>query len=86
MSNWTSMNNDFHLQNTFEYLYFPLVDLSLCKVMGDLQYRRVMLFIYVNYNIRYKETDSIMINTFCIKWYGINDEPYIVTGNVFRIL
>ena len=29
--------NDFHLQNTFEYLYFPWVDLSSCKVMGDLQ-------------------------------------------------
>ena len=29
--------NDFHLQNTFEYLYFPWVDLSSRKVMGDLQ-------------------------------------------------
>lgn len=66
--------------------WFPLVDLSSCEVMGDLHYRHIMLYIYatksdcVNYNIRYKETASIMINTFCIKWAGLNDEPHIITG------
>ena len=69
--------------------WFPLADLASCEVMGDLHYRHIMLYIYatksdyMNYNLRYKETASIMINTFCIKWFGLNDEPYFVTGNVF---
>ena len=67
---------------------FPLIDLNSCEVMGDLNYRHILLYIYAVksdyslYNCRYKETESIMINTFCIKWSN-NDESYTVTGNVF---
>ena len=52
--------NDFHLQNTFEYLYFPWVDLSSCKVMGDLQtHWRVLqnLRILVTCNVQFFLTE-----------------------------
>lgn len=53
--------------------WFALIDLNSCKVMGDLNYRHIMLFIYAakseyhDYSVRYIETDSLMVNTFCIK-------------------
>ena len=69
--------------------WFPLIDLRSCEVMGDFRYRHVMLYIdatkseYVHYNLRYKETDSSMNNSFLIKYTAENDEERVVTGNVF---
>ena len=69
--------------------WFPLIDLRSCEVMGDFRYRHVMLYIYATksdyheFNLRYKETDSSMNNSFLIKYTAENDEERIVTGNIF---
>ena len=69
--------------------WFPLIDLCSCEVMGDFRYRHVMLYIYatkseyVHYNLRYKETDSSMNNSFLIKYTAENDEERVVTGKFF---
>ena len=70
--------------------WFPLVDLCSCEVMGDINYRHIMLNIYatksdyVNYNLRYKETPSSMINMHFIRWVTPYDEEVrVITGNIF---
>ena len=69
--------------------WFPLVNLQSCEVMGDFPYRHTMLYIYATksdyheYNLRYKETDSSMINSFSIKYVAENDEERVITGNIF---
>ena len=69
--------------------WFPLIDLRSCEVMGDFRYRHVMLYIYVTksdyheFNLRCKETDSSMNNSFLIKYTTENDEERVVTGNIF---
>ena len=69
--------------------WFPLIDLRSCEVMGDSRYRHVMLYIYATksdyheFNLRYKETDSSMNNSFLIKYTTENDEERVVTGYVF---
>ena len=56
--------------------------------MGDFPYRNIMLYVYATksdyheYNLRYKETDSSMINSFSIKYVSENDEERVITGNV----
>ena len=57
--------------------------------MGGFPYRHTMLYIYAmksdyhEYNLRYKETDSSMINSFSIKYVAENDEERVITGNIF---
>ena len=57
--------------------------------MGDFHYKHVMLYIdatkpeYVQYNLRYKETDSSMNNSFLIKYTAENDEERVITGYIF---
>ena len=57
--------------------------------MGDFRYRHVMLYVYATksdyheFNLRYKETDSSMINSFSIKYTAENDEERVITGNIF---
>lgn len=70
--------------------WFPSVDLYSCEVMRDFHYRHIMLYIYatksdyVNYNLRYKETPSSMINTFSIRWVTPYDEEVrCIIGNIF---
>ena len=69
--------------------WFPLIDLRSCEVMGDFRYRHVMLYIYatkseyVQYNLRYKETDSSMNNSFLIKYTAENDEERVITDYIF---
>ena len=70
-------------------VWFPLVDLQSCEVMGDFPYRHITLYVYATksdyheYNLRYKETDSSMINSFSIKYVSENDEERVITGNIF---
>ena len=77
------------IQQDIVELGFPLVDLQSCEVMGDFRYRHTMLYIYATksdyreYNLRYKETDSSMINSFSIKYVAENDEERVITGNIF---
>ena len=77
------------IQQDIVELDFPLVDLQSCEVMGDFRYRHTMLYIYATksdyreYNLRYKETDSSMINSFSIKYFAENDEERVITGNIF---
>ena len=70
--------------------WFPSIDLRSCEVMGDFRYRYVMLYIYMlpksdyhEFNLRYRETDSSMNNSFLIKYTAENDEERTVTGNIF---
>ena len=63
--------------------WFPLVNLQSCEVIGDFPYGHIMLYVYATKsdnhecNLRYKETDSSMINSF-----SINDMSRKMTKNV----
>ena len=69
--------------------WFPLIDLRSCEVMGDFRYRHAVLYVYatkseyIHHNLRYKETDSSMNNSFLIKYTAENDEERVITGNIF---
>ena len=65
---------------------FPLFNCRLCKVMGDVHFRHVMLYLYatkseyVRYNLQYIEAVS-PTNNFLIKYTTVNNEERLITGN-----
>lgn len=69
--------------------WFPIVDLCSCEVTGDLHCRHIMLYIYatksdyINYNLRYRETSSVIVNTFKIRWVMPDDEEVrVITDSI----
>lgn len=78
-----------HQLPDFCMYWFPIVDLCSCEVTGDLHYRHIMLYIYatksdyINYNLRYRETSSDIVNTFKIRWVMPDDEEVrVITDNI----